>query len=433
MKRILLASASVVAFAGAAKADFDISGSATIGWNDKFNESNGYTQGYYNDFDFDINFSQELDYGVTAAARLGFEYVDSDGNAINNGHSDFGSFTDDNFLLSLTADMGSLYFGHTDFAAQTYWDGVTNMETDDFSEADGETVLRGELAYGNITMGVSGVVHNNDFAGDNPNTPLTTTTTTTPAVTAPVLDAAGNPTGQFVVITPATTTTTTTGIDETGQGTGELDQFSFGAIGTFGAFTFSAAYQQEADKYYNGNNDDFVRDRVYGVAVGGTFAGAEVTLAYSDHDGDGTSTGLEVTYPVGPVSLKAFYVMNNGDTTNIDDNYGIEASYSNGPIAVSARYHDGQDEETAVEASFGLGNGLMLFAGYIDERENGYTGLDQAEIYYVAAQADLGGGAALLISYADVNDGPGGHSTDLDGIGANDYLVGTTVALTLDF
>ncbi|PYE83671.1 porin [Pseudoroseicyclus aestuarii] len=389
MKRILLASASIVAFAGAAAAEVDISGSAAIGWNDDFKEIDTGEEGFYNDFDFDFNFTQELDNGLTAAVRIGFEYVDSDTGTIDNGHDDFGSFTDDNFLLSLTADMGAMYFGDTSFAAETYWNGVTNMAADDFSEADGEVVLRGEFTWNDITFGTSWLIHNDQVAGES-----------------------------------------ATGV---GLGTGNIDQGSIGAQGEFGGFTFSAAYQEEADESYGaGYNGDFVEDEVFGLAVGTTFRGFDVTLAYADHDGEGSSTGLEATFPVGPVSLTAFYVLNDEDgAADYDDNYGLEVAYASGPFALSARYHDGADEEMGVEGSYTIGNGLMAYAGYVDEGDAA-DGSDQSSYYYVAGELDLGNGASLLLSYADVDD-VATADTDLDEIGVNDYLLGTTLQVSFDF
>ena len=400
MKRILLASASVVAFAGAAHADFSISGSTSVWYNDDFNERENGEPGFSNDLDFDVTFTQELNYGLTFAATIGFEYVDSDAGSINNGQTDFGGFTDDNWVVSVTGDMGGFYFGNTAFAAETYWDGVSNMDADDFSEADGETVIRGEVMYAGVTAGVSYLVHNDDVA--------------------------------------------------MGMGTGELDQMSVGATGEFGMFNFSIAYQEEADLFYEmdgdgpdgiaGNDDDteqfngdFDTDEVFGIAVGGSFAGADVTLAYAKNQTeDASSLGVEVAYPFGPVTVTGFYVAEDDESNpDQDDNYGVKLDYASGPIAVSAFYEDGGSEQMGVEGSYDVGNGIMVYAGYVDEGDK-EDGTPESEYFYIASEIDLGGGASVLFSYADVDD-PAAADTALDEIGANDYFLGTTIRATFSF
>ena len=76
MKRILLASASIVAFAGAASAEITFNGEASLGYNDTEAESDGTTggdedRGFYWDAELGITMSQELDNGLVAAATVG--------------------------------------------------------------------------------------------------------------------------------------------------------------------------------------------------------------------------------------------------------------------------------------------------------------------------------------------------------------------------
>ncbi len=61
MKRILLTSTALVAFAGAAAADVTWSGTAGLGYNDDIDD------GFYVDGDLDVTMSQELDNGVTVS------------------------------------------------------------------------------------------------------------------------------------------------------------------------------------------------------------------------------------------------------------------------------------------------------------------------------------------------------------------------------
>ncbi|SFR20159.1 porin [Poseidonocella sedimentorum] len=366
MKRILFTTTAIVAFAGAAAADVSWSGSAELGHNDDING------GLYADGDLDVTMSQELDNGVTAGVTFGFDLEDASADTLD---TDGNFHADDNFTLFLESDMASLYYGDTPFAAETYWNGVTNMEEDSFSEADGEVVLRGAMSYGGFDFGISNVVHNDKFALG-------------------------------------------------GTGSGEVDQLSLGAAGEINGVSVTFGYQEEAENDFDGNGD-FNGAEVYGLSVGTTVGGADVLFAYASDDGE-ESIGLQGSYAVAPgVTLTAFYVSESRpvDPTDTDidedgeDNYGLAASYANGPISVDAFYHDGGDEDAGVNVSYDVGNGLGLLAGWSDD-----------DGQYVAAEYDLGGGAAFVASYAEDED-----NNQNDEIGPQEYLHGTTVALTLSF
>ena len=150
MKRILLASASIVAFAGAAAAEITFSGEATLGYNDTDNASvSDDAVGFYWDASVDVTMSQALDNGLTAAASFGLNVVDG-----NLGES----VSSSDYVLSLTSDTAGLYFGNTEFAAVTHWTSAGDMEADGFSEEDGETVLRGDITFGGVSSSVSYIV-----------------------------------------------------------------------------------------------------------------------------------------------------------------------------------------------------------------------------------------------------------------------------------
>lgn len=354
MKSILLTSTALVAFAGAAAADVSWSGAATLGWNDDIEG------GVYADVDLDVTLSQTLDNGLTASATFGFELEDESGAGLTNGNFS----TDDNVTISLTSDTAGLYYGDTAFAAETYWSGVTNMNEDSFSEADGETVLRGEMMFGGVTAGLSYVLHTDEVALG-------------------------------------------------GAGTGETDQLSLGGTADLGGFNVVFGYQAEADNAFDpAFNGDFNANNVMGIAVGGAFGGADVTLAYASDD-DENSLGVEVSYPVGDVTVTAFYVAESA----IDDSYGLAVAYSNGPISINAFYHDGGDEDAGINASYDVGNGLMMYVGYSDD-----------DGQYIGGEYDLGGGASFTVSYGEDDDNPAN-----DEIGPQEYLHGTTVKLSLSF
>ena len=377
MKSILLTTTAIVAFAGAAAAEVSFSGEATLGYND-FDAQNIADDevGFYWDANVAVAMSQELDNGVTAAASFDFDVAD-----LNNGQP----LSSGGYVLSLTTDEAGLYYGDTAFAAETKWASAGDMEADAFSEADGETVLRGEFAVAGVEA----------------------------AVSMAITDADG-----------ATVTTTSAGADD-------YDQISVGVAATFGQFTVAAAYQEEADAAGFATaaetaNGDFNAGEVYGISASTSFSGADLTIAYAEDTTAGTSsTGIKVAYPFGPVTATAYYVDEAGGT-DTDPNYGVKVAYANGPIAVALDYQDDQGTtKTAVDGSYDIGNGFAALAGYyVQDNEDGSAYDDE---FYVAGTYDLGGGAAVLVSYAG-----GADNTD-DEIGANDYKRGATVEVSFAF
>ena len=251
MKRILLASASIVAFAGAAAAEITFSGEATLGYNDTDNRGNDPVTGlanltatdyvddavgFYWDASIDVTMSQALDNGLTAAASFGLNVVED-----NLGES----VSSSDYVLSLTSDTAGLYFGNTEFAAVTHWTSAGDMEADGFSEEDGETVLRGDITFGGVSSSVSYIVD-----GEN------------------------------------------------------LEQLSLGADATFGTISVAFGYQESTD-FTNGNINP---SEVIGVSVGTTFGGADVRLAYAQDDIQET-IAVKVSYPFGPVTVGASYAV----------------------------------------------------------------------------------------------------------------------------
>ncbi|WP_210529258.1 porin [Rubellimicrobium arenae] len=423
MKSILLATASILAFAGAAAADVTFGGTATLGFNDdngieprdtqtqvaRDDDGNVITDadgnpvleevaddGFFWEVDLGVTLTQELNNGLTAAASFTLNVTDEDADEGGDGSS---VDVDDDFLLSLTTENGGLFFGDITFAAESKWDAAGNMLADDFSEADGETVLRGDTIYRGIDASVSAVIA--DEGNDTPD-------------------------------------------DDS------FDQFSFGAKGVISRFTYSIAYQEESESADSGQNngtadagydpvdenDDFDVSEVFGISAGTTFGGLDAQVAYAkNYTQDADSLGFEVTYPVGPVTLGAYYVLENDD--NYDDlknSAGISADYASGPLAVSAFYeieddgndfdnaesdtdfeNDGDDDDEdsnyGLEVAYDSGAGIEVYAGYIQE-DGGYVGVEY----------DLGNGAELIASYADEDEE-----------GAREYEAGTTVAVSLEF
>ncbi|WP_296419563.1 porin [Pseudooctadecabacter sp.] len=309
MKRILLSSAAIVAFAGAAAAEghtgVTFSGSADLGFNDTDIDSDGddSVAGFYSDLEVTIGFAAELDNGLTAAASIDFEDLAS------------GTADGADYELSLTSENAGLYYGDTNFAAQNVWVAAGPMANDDFSEADGEEALRGEVTFGGVEAQVSYVL----------------------------ADADGN------------------------RGTDDLDQLSVGVSGDFGNFNVVMAYQEAASDDFNAANGDFNNDEVFGISVGTSFGGADVRLAYAESEGD-DSIGVSVSYPFGPVTVDAGYATNSDQ----DDDWDLAVSYEDGPIAVTVS----TDEESdwGIEGSYDVGSGLTVYAGVVDAGEDYYVG-----------------------------------------------------------
>ena len=406
MKSILLATASILAFAGAAAAEVRFGGDAEVGYNldDEDEIDDGYDgeQGFFWEANLGVTLEQELNNGLTAGASLTLNLTgdDEDGNPGDDG--DISS--DDDFLLYLTGETGGIFLGDTEFAAESHWNPAGEMLADDFSEADGETALKGNVTYGGIEGSVSYVLA--DDENDRP--------------------------------------------DEDG-----LDQLSLGAEVTVGRFGLTMGYQEESEAIDAGGvgydprfeldadgdvvdlNDDFSYDEVFGISAGTTFGGADIRVGYATNlTEEDDSLGFEVAYPFGPVTLGAYYVLENDDASDIvgddgdedlDNTFGVSADYASGPIAVRAFYEFeddqedegtigeddeiGEDDDFGVEGSYQAGNGLEIFAGYIDSTEG-----------YVGAEYDLGNGAELILSYAEQDEE-----------GEPEYEEGTTVALSLEF
>lgn len=340
MKSILLSSAAIIGLSGAAFAEahtgVTFSGEAELGYNDLVATGGGDNNfGFYSELSVTIGLAAELDNGLTAAASIDLEDLAGGTGGVNGAE----------YELSLTSETAGLYYGDTSFAAENVWEAAGDMESDSFSEADGEEALRGEVSMGGVEAQISYVL--------------------------------GEEGG-------------------TRNAANDLNQLSIGVSGDFGNFNVVAAYQEasgEAAAFYAGNGD-FNDAEVFGISVGTSFAGADVRVAYAD-DTAANSLGLEVSYPFGPVTATGYYVAESVGS----DNWGLNFAYENGPIAVELDYQDDQGtQKVSLEGSYDVGNGLMVFAGLDDSGDDMYLG----------GEYDLGSGASLLVSYADDSDADNG-------------------------
>jgi len=115
--------------------------------------------------------------------------------------------------------------------------------------------------------------------------------------------------------------------------------------------------------------------------------------------------------------LSRYNETNAADTAK--NNWDVSAKYAEG--AITATVKTDESEDWAIEGTYDMGNGLTVAAGLADAGDD----------MYVGGTYDLGGGASLLVSYADDSDADE-EGADND-IGAQDYQVGTTVAVSFKF
>ncbi|MCB5199094.1 hypothetical protein LGQ03_07560 [Loktanella sp. TSTF-M6] len=435
MKSILLTSTALVAFAGAAMAESHgamapmadgttapsdmamepLAGmgpqGVVVGADGEFGYNEEVENGFYFDGGLSITTSAGMNMGLTAGLTLdidlGFGDAEGDNLTAPGGGGTFGDISVDasDFVVFVEGQGAALYVGDTETGAATRWAGTTNMENDAFLEVDDvddgadegdfiDGVMRGDLEMGPIAASLSFLLV--DGVNDLVDTDVE-------------LDS--------------------------------LDGLSLGVEGTFGGFVVGMAYQEEISRGLvdfssvdtnndgiigaaeAGNDDPGTVDEIIGLYAGTSFAGADVKVAYASNEtSNEDSLGLQVDYPFGPVSVSAFYSAESA----VDDNYGIGVSYENGPLAGALYFHDGNDEEIGLEASYVLGNGLTMYAGYIDNRDGG----DDYEAY-AAATYDLGGGAALIAAYGDTGDDYTGANDEI----GNSFEVneGVTVAVSFTF
>jgi outer membrane protein OmpU len=368
MKNILLATTAIVAFAGAAAAEghsgVSFAGDASLGYNDDISD------GFFWDSKIMTGFAAELDNGLTASASFDINIADD---------NDAEDVAFDDYTLSLTSEMGGLYYGVTAFAAESLWQSAGDMAGDSFSEADNDIVLRGELTFGSVTAAVSTAIEAND--GD--------------------------------------------------EADDDATQLSVAAVADLGTFTVGFAYQEESGTFGGGltKAGDYNMDEVLGIFASTTAAGFDVALAYAEETNSGqSSVGLEVGYTMGDITLGAYYVSEDGNVA--DESYGVSVGYASGPLALAAYFNTDLDsDEFAVQGSYDLGNGLVMTAGSID----GDSATDNDFAAFIVADYDLGGGASVMASFAEANNVGTLTSDDIDTFGGYELKHGTTIELSFAF
>ncbi|NVK06351.1 MAG: porin [Marivivens sp.] len=310
MKKILLASVALTAFAGAAAAEVSFSGDAELGYNDNATINGG--DGFYWTFGLKVGASQELDNGLTAA--ISADVVFTDGDTFSGG-----AVSADDLVLSLTSANAGLYFGDVDNAADATWTGVTNMEADSFAEAGDlaeDAVLRGEVSYGSVDLAVSYNLMDATDTLDN-------------------LQVGASADLGMATVTAVYQDDTATGNEVLGL-TG---------AGTFGGADVTVSY---AD---NGAETSM------GVQVAYAMGAVTATVFYVSNDVADDNYGLALAYAEGPLSVSAWVHEGN------DEDQGINVAYDMGNgLALYAG--DSEDDGTYVGAEYDLGGGAALLVSY---------------------------------------------------------------------
>ena len=320
MKSILLASASVVAFAGAASA----AGHSSISWGGTAEFSYNSVDAPNFDATVEITASAEaaLNNGLTATASV---TIDATGNAITAGD------------VTLSSDSASITYSMTAEAAGAAEIGVNLAEQTFVAE-----------------------IHDNDDGDFNDDQRISGSATVSGmTVRASMNDAADLQVG---VATDLSGASINVGYDQ--------------ASGNYGvSLSTSAAGIDVTAGFASGN--------AYGISLATTVAGADVTADFGDAGwsvgatyavsdalsvegsySDGNEWSVGGSYAMDPITL--------GFTYNSDTTYEVTVGYVAGALSVDALYDGAFD----VEGSYDLGGGLVAYVGSLDNNATYYAGAE---------------------------------------------------------
>ena len=377
MKSILLASASVLAFAGAAAAEVEFGGEAEFSYN-----SNNGVGTFDSSAELTIDASQELDNGFTAELTADILFDTADAEPTDNTDIQLGT-------ASLTSDTaGITYFFQADGQGAAYIGDELDQMTAVESIFEDEDDL-GDNGREDAQIEVFGTI-----AG-------TTVTVTMNAAEELELGIETEVAGAAVAFA-YDDAASTFGVSASDLSAGPVT-LDF-ALANDGTDTF---YGLNAETTAGGVDLSFdIGDAGYGIgaeyAISDAFTvGAEYSV---DSATDADSWTVTADYSDAGVSLGVEY--------NSDETWEVTAGYDMEPVSVEASFDDAN--EWTIDGSYDLGNGIDIIAGAGSD--------DQA---YVAATYDLGSGAEIMVSYAKI----AGTDDDAD----EDLLAGTTVKVSFEF
>jgi len=309
MKRILLSSAAIVAFAGAAAADghssIDFSGSATLGYNDA---PEGDHNGFYSDINLDVSLSATLDNGLTVTATADVDELDAADAAA-------GGVT-----LKIASETASLTYGDVNNAAHGTWKSVGAMDADGFYEQDGEIVLRSDLTLGGVTVAI-----------------------------AQEIDSAslGNISNLNAAISGSFGSVNAIAAFQEGDATRD-EIFGIRAGTTVGGVDVALGYA---------SNETTGADST-GISFGYTVGPVALAASYVSEGAGDDNWDVSATYAEGATRVKVY--------TDESDDYGLEASYDVGNGLVVYAGYDNGDDASYIGGIYDLGGNASLAVSYVD-------------------------------------------------------------------
>lgn len=301
MKRILLASASIFAFAGVASAEVTFGGDATLGYNQDVEG------GFFYGADLVVTMTQALDNGLSVSATGDINFADDDGDTTRGSDQ-----LNTSYVLTLSSDMATLSFGDVDPVGDAIWSGVDGSAVAGFNDGDAhfdavgyDAILRGDVMYSGINAYASFGVDTNGDA--------------------------------------------TTGDD--------FGAMQLAAEGSFGNFGFIAAYAEEL-------TGAVATPEIIAVAATASFIGADIKLAF-ETDGTETSYGIGASYPVGPVTLGGYFTANDiaDDSFGVSADYAsgpiaVSAAYDSDTGTDSVELDASYEIGNGITALAGVGSDL---------------------------------------------------------------------------
>lgn len=352
MKRILLSSACIVGFAGAAAADghssVSFGGDAELGYNDDFND------GMFWSFGLSVSGSAELDNGLTATISGDIDIDDDDATFASR------NVEISDLVIGLSSDTASLTFGDTAPAADAlYSSAVTNMDADGFAEQGGieDGVLIGRMSFGEAEVGVSYFVVDSNGPADDDLTGL---------------QVGANATFGTVDLT--------FGYQDSDVAGGEV--VAFGASTTLGGATVGLGYA----------SSDAGIDSL-GVQAAYTFGQVTGTVFYVAQDGVDDNYGVALDYANGPVTFGVLYHDGNDEDLQLNATYDV----GNG-ISLFGGYRDegniADDTYFYLGGDYDLGGGANLRVSYADASAGVATALDE-----LGASEDVKVGTTIAVSF----------------------------------
>lgn len=341
MKRILLTSTALVAFAGAAAAEVTFKGDAEIGYNDTVEN------GFYWSMGLTVKASQELNGGLTAGFSLDVDLDDADSTFSQ------GAVETSDFELYLKSDNAGLYFGDTKTAAQKYWEDVRGMQGFflDRKAASSEATLRGEATLGSAFVSVSALIKDTNGGTDD-------------ADVGAYQGLVKYDFGTFSVIAAYQGEDTNFGLTD--------DAFGLTGMATFAGAKVTLSYATMGDA-----------DSI-GVAASYPFGPVTVGASYAANDTGSLEAdvyGVYAEYKQGDIWGKAYY--DHVESGSIEAGiFGVRGSYTMSDLKLFAAVEVNDQADTTayvIGGEYDLGGGAALLFSHGDDDVAGNANSDVAD------------------------------------------------------